>query len=86
MELLWPDLRRLAAAKMQRERADHTWQPTALVNEPYVELVKSKALDSGAHRNDKNAFMGLAAHIMMRLLIHHARPLHRRVRRLPIDE
>jgi RNA polymerase sigma factor (TIGR02999 family) len=86
MELLWPDLRRLAAAKMNRERTDHTWQPTALVNELYIELVRSGAFQPGGHRNDRNAFMGLAAHMMMRLLIHHARPLNRRVRRVSIDE
>ena len=85
MELLWPDLRRLAAAKMRRERPDHTWQPTALVNELYLELINAGGLNKGAHRNDKSAFLGLAAHMMMRLLIHHARPLHRRVQRTPLD-
>ena len=85
MELLWPDLRRLAAAKMRRERPDHTWQPTALVNELYLELIKAGGLSAGAHRNDRNAFLGLAAHMMMRLLIHHARPLHRRIQRAPLE-
>ena len=84
-ELLWPELRRLAAAQMKGERSNHTWQPTALVNELYLELINAKGLGSGGiHRNDKNAFLALAAHMMMRLLIHHARPLHRRVRRVPI--
>lgn len=84
---LWPELRRLAAAQMSRERTDHTWQPTALVNELYIEMIKAKKLDQGsAVRNDKNAFLGLAAHMMMRLLIHHARPLHRRVRKEAIPE
>jgi RNA polymerase sigma factor (TIGR02999 family) len=86
IELLWPDLRRLANAKMQRERQDHTWQPTALVNEFYLELIRAGRLQTGSHRNDKDAFMGLAAHMMMRLLIHHARPLHRKVQRTPIEE
>jgi DNA-directed RNA polymerase specialized sigma24 family protein len=86
MELLWPDLRRLAGAKMHRERTDHTWQPTALVNELYLELIKAGPLHAGGHANDRDAFMGLAAHMMMRLLIHHARPLHRQVRRTPIEQ
>jgi len=74
-ELLWPELRRLAAAQMKGERSNHTWQPTALVNELYLELINAKGLGSGGiHRNDKNAFLALAAHMMMRLLIHHARP------------
>jgi RNA polymerase sigma factor (TIGR02999 family) len=85
-ELLWPELRRLAAAQMKGERTDHTWQPTALVNELYLELIHAKELGSGVHRNDKNAFLALAAHMMTRLLIHHARPLHRRVWRVPIED
>lgn len=86
-ELLWPELRRLAAAQMKGERVDHTWQPTALVNELYLELANARGLGSGhgIHRNDKKAFLGLAAHMMRRLLIHHARPLYRRVKRVPFD-
>src|ERR1044072_3134262 len=83
VERLFPDLRRLAAAKMRREREDHTWQTTAPVNELYLELIKAGPLRAGSHQNDKNAFMGLAAHMMMRLLLHHARPLHRAARRSP---
>jgi RNA polymerase sigma factor (TIGR02999 family) len=87
VRLLWPELRRLAASKMRSERADHTWQPTALVNEFYLELLKAKSLGAGgSYPNDKNAFMALAGHLMMRLLIHHARPLNRRVQRVAIDE
>jgi RNA polymerase sigma factor (TIGR02999 family) len=87
VNLLWPELRRLAAAKMRSERTDHTWQPTALVNEVYLELVSAKSLGAGGpHPSDKNAFMALAGHLMMRLLIHHARPLNRRVQRISIDE
>jgi RNA polymerase sigma factor (TIGR02999 family) len=86
MEVLYPELRRLAAKKMKGERADHTWQPTALVNELYLELIKAKALDAGGPRNNKQAFFGLAAHMMMRLLIHHARPLHRRAQKVAVDK
>ena len=43
-------------------------------------MIKANKLDQGpGRRNDKDAFLGLAAHMMMRLLIHHARPLYRRV-------
>src|SRR2546425_10624664 len=38
VELFYPELRRLAAAKMQGERCAHTWQAPALVNELYPEL------------------------------------------------
>lgn len=86
MQVLWPELRRLAAAQMKGERHDHTWQPTALVNELYLELIKAKKLDRGAAlRNDKNAFLGLAAHMMMRLLIHHARPAYRQIQKESIQ-
>jgi RNA polymerase sigma factor (TIGR02999 family) len=87
-EALYPELRRLAAAKMKVERADHTWQPTALVNELYLELLKAKALDAvdADQLHQKRAFFGLAGHMMKRMLIHHARPLYRRVEKVPLEE
>jgi RNA polymerase sigma factor (TIGR02999 family) len=80
IELFYPELRRMAAARMHRERPDHTWQPTVLVNELYLELARIHALppagpDAAA---EKEAFLGLAGFLMKRLLIHHARPLYRR--------
>jgi RNA polymerase sigma factor (TIGR02999 family) len=81
------ELRRLAAARMRRERADHTWQTTALVNELYLELVKVRGLTSAdLEEQDKAAFLGFAGHIMKRLLIHHARPLYRRAQKVPLEE
>ena len=44
VELFYPELRRIAAARMRAERPDHTLQPTALVHQLYLELVKVKAL------------------------------------------
>jgi len=87
-DLFYPELRRLAAAKMKGERVEHTLQPTALVHELYLELVRVRALGasgSGAEE-ERAAFLGLAGHMMKRLLIHHARPLHRRVQRVAIGE
>lgn len=88
IELFYPELRRLAAAQMIRERPGHTWQPTALVNELYLELIKIKALEgSGVRaREEKQAFFALAAHLMKRLLILHSRPLYRRVEQVKVDE
>lgn len=88
VEFLYPELRRLAASKMRGERANHTWQPTELVNELYLQLVQSKAIGSAGDgiRNERNAFFGLAAHMMMRLLIQHARPLSRRVEKITADD
>jgi len=80
VELFYPELRRIAAARMRAERLDHTLQPTAVVHQLYLELVKVKALrpadSDGA--DEKAAFLGLAAYLMKRLLIHHARPLSKR--------
>jgi RNA polymerase sigma factor (TIGR02999 family) len=82
------ELRRLAAARMKGERADHTWQTTVLVNELYLELVKVRGLTSftPVNEEDKAAFLGFAGHIMKRLLIHHARPLCRRAQKVPFEE
>lgn len=79
----YPELRRIAAAQMRRESADHTWTPTALVNELYLELVKIRALrDAAADSNERDAFLGLAGFLMRRLLIHHARPSYRKVQKV----
>jgi RNA polymerase sigma factor (TIGR02999 family) len=89
VELLYPELRRLAAAKMKGEGAGHTWQPTLLVNELYLALVKIKALCGGsdpAADQEKAAFLGLAGHVMRRLLIDHARPLYRRAEKVEFRE
>ena len=43
--LLYPQLRRRAAAFLRRERRDHTLQPTALVNEAYLRLVDQRGLE-----------------------------------------
>jgi RNA polymerase sigma factor (TIGR02999 family) len=87
VELLYPELRKLAAAKMRGERSAHTWQPTLLVNELYLALVKIKALgNAGSADQEKAAFLGLAGHVMKHLLIDHARPLYRRAEKVPLKE
>src|SRR5215831_16952490 len=80
VELFYPELRRIAAARMRAEPPGHTLQPTALVHQLYLELVKIKALRaaSSGGADEKAAFLGLAAFLMKRLLIHHARPLSKR--------
>jgi RNA polymerase sigma factor (sigma-70 family) len=98
VELFYPELRRLAAARMLGERVNHTWQPTILVNELYLELTRIKALPSATmpattpastrqgDDGDKDEFFGLAAFLMRRLLVHHARPLPKRVTKVEIGE
>jgi RNA polymerase sigma factor (TIGR02999 family) len=87
VELLYPELRKLAAAKMRGERTEHTWQPTLLVNELYLALVKIKALGNAGNSDEEQAaFLGLAGHVMKRLLIDHARPLYRRAEKIQLHD
>jgi RNA polymerase sigma factor (TIGR02999 family) len=88
VDLFYPDLKRLAAVQMAGERRNHTWQPTVLVNELYLELTRITALPtrSSSDRPERDAFLGLAVFIMKRLLAHHARPLPSRVKKADIDE
>ncbi|WP_031501068.1 ECF-type sigma factor [Bryobacter aggregatus] len=80
--VLYPELRRLAAVRMSRERGAHSWQPTLLVNELYLELLKNNALDHSLEGEEQcQAFLRLAGFLMTRLLILHSRPLKRRVSR-----
>ena len=84
---LYPELRRMAAARMRRERMGHSWQPTLLVNELYLELMKLKP--QGGNRpqiTDRSAFLGLAGFLMKRLLILHSRPLRQRVEHVNVDD
>jgi RNA polymerase sigma factor (TIGR02999 family) len=89
IELLYPELRKIAAVKMRGERAQHTWQPTVLVNELYLALVKAKALGGAGSSDDdeeRSAFLRLSGHIMRHLLVDHARPLHRRATKVELQE
>jgi RNA polymerase sigma factor (TIGR02999 family) len=86
VELFYPELRRIAAARMRVERPGHTLQPTAVVHQLYLELVKIKALRpaSRGEEDEDAAFLGLAAFLMKRLLIHHARPLSKRAEKVEL--
>ena len=85
--IFYPELRRMARSRMRNERTPHTWQPTILVNELYLELLKIKALNPDEERkSDRDAFLGLAAHIMRRMLIHHARPLYRHAEAIDLSK
>jgi RNA polymerase sigma-70 factor, ECF subfamily len=69
LPLVYAELRRLAGAYMSFERGDHTLQPTALVHEAYLRLVDQRRVD---WRN-RAQFVGVAAIIMRRILVNHAR-------------
>ena len=80
MPLVYRDLRRRAAAYLRGERADHTLQPTALVHEAYVRLVGQERVtwQNRAH------FFGVAAQMMRRVLVDHARR-HQAAKRPGVD-
>lgn len=61
-------LHELAANRMRRERADHTLQPTELVNEAFIRLAGGKQ-----EWDDRAHFFGAASEAMRRVLIDHAR-------------
>ncbi len=67
--LIYDELRRLAASYLRRERADHTLQPTALVNEAYMRMVDITQVTW----QNKAHFIGVAANQMRRILVDHAR-------------
>ena len=67
--LVYSEVRKLARSYLRRERPNHTLQPTALVNEAYIRLVDQRRVQwqSRAH------FFGIAAQMMRRVLVDHAR-------------
>jgi RNA polymerase sigma factor (TIGR02999 family) len=69
MPLVYSELRRLGRHYMRNERPDHTLQATALVHEAYLRLAGQKEISwqSRAH------FFGVAASVMRRILVDHAR-------------
>jgi RNA polymerase sigma factor (TIGR02999 family) len=69
LEVVQAELRRLAANYLRRERAGHTLQPTAVVNEAYLRLMPQREVrwENRAH------FFGIAAKMMRRVLVDHAR-------------
>jgi RNA polymerase sigma factor (TIGR02999 family) len=69
LSIVYSELRRLAASYLRRERPGHTLQPTALVHEAYVRLIDQRQIDW----SNRAQFMGLAAVMMRRILVNHAR-------------
>ncbi len=69
LEVLYPELKRIAEFRMRRERSDHTLQPTALVNEFVVELYAASKLSI----RDRVHFLAIASQAMRRILVDYAR-------------
>jgi len=70
--LVYDELRRLAKNYLRKERAGHTLQPTALVNEAYMRLADQKSMKW----QNRAQFYGIAAQLMRRILVDHARLKH----------
>jgi RNA polymerase sigma factor (TIGR02999 family) len=69
LPLVYDELRRLAALYLLRERRDHTLQPTALVHEAYLRLIDQRQVNW----KNRAQFVGVAAVMMRRILVNHAR-------------
>jgi RNA polymerase sigma-70 factor, ECF subfamily len=69
MPVVYGELRRTAAAYMHRERAGHTLQATALINEAYLRVVDINRIEW----RDRTHFFALCAQLMRRILVDHAR-------------
>ena len=76
MNAVYAELRRMANGYLRRERRDHSLPPTALVHEAYVRMIDQRRVrwQNRAH------FFAVAAHVMRRLLVDHARA-HRATKR-----
>jgi RNA polymerase sigma factor (TIGR02999 family) len=88
VSLLHPELKRLAAARMNAEMNQHSWQPSLLVNELYLQLVKVKSLPAPdrADRTEREHFLQFAGHVMRHLLINRSRLLSKRATKIDIDK
>jgi len=69
LPIIYDNLHRLARSYLRRERPDHTLQATALVNEAYLRLVDQKKICW----QNRAQFFGVAAQLMRRILVDHAR-------------
>lgn len=83
---VYTELRKLAARSLRRERREHTFQATDLVNEAYLRLVRQDRIQW----KNRAQFLGIAAELMRRVLVDHARKRQAAKRdggiRLTLDE
>src|SRR5436190_19430005 len=70
--VVYEHLRRIARHHLRDERAGHTLQTSALINEAYLKLV-----DQSVSWQDRNHFFGIAARLMRPILVDHARARQR---------
>lgn len=87
LPLVYDELHKQAARYLRRERADHTLQPTALINEAYLKLIDQRQVSW----QNRMHFFGIASQMMRRILVDHARTKHREKRggddaKVPLEE
>jgi len=85
--LVYLELRKIARRHMRQERSGHSLQPTALINEAYLRLADAQHVDW----NDRVHFFAVAARVMRRILVDHARARQSQKRggdaaQVPLDE
>ncbi len=86
MPLVYDELHKQARRYLRRERQNHTLQTTALIHEAYLKLI-----DQNVNWESRTHFFAVAANMMQRILVDHARTRHREKRGgskedLPLDE
>src|SRR4051812_47096755 len=69
LSLMYPELKRIAEARMRSERRDHTLEPTALVNEFYLHFARL----GGLGWRNRSHFLAVASNAMRRVLVDYAR-------------
>jgi RNA polymerase sigma factor (TIGR02999 family) len=74
--IVYQELHKLASRCMSHENPGHTLQTSALINEAYLKLVNQK----NVHWESRGHFMAIAARLMRRILVDHAREKHRQKR------
>ena len=76
LPLVYDELHRQAASFLRRERSDHTLQATALINETYLKLIDQRDVNW----ENRTHFFAIAASLMRRILVDHARSKNREKR------
>ncbi len=76
IRVVYEQLQRQARRQLRRERRDHTFDTAALINEAYLKLVDQRSVKW----QDRGHFFALAAELMRRILVDHARAKHRQKR------
>lgn len=82
LPLVYQQLHQRAAGYLRRERSNHTLQPTALIHETYLKLIDQRKVDW----QNRTHFFAIAANLMRRILVDHARSKNRDKRGGPDED